>query len=279
MAVLARSPPGQRDQLSEPPRCTRELGVGVPLLRPPGAAHSARSTMMRAVACLGAALLMACSGSANVDAAKTLRDGGTAMGQLKTASATLKLTKGVISIQGFSLVNAKTSVRLPDDSDTIYTVKQQDVSIGLEVVITSGHVYLHVPFSTFQEVTGDQATAFPNMAKLFDPTTGLPAVIPLGKDPKYVSTDQVDGKSAYQVSTSYAADLVRGLLSELSSSGPVSARVWVNSSDHLIPKAVLTGAFGDGGTDATVEVDITGFDATVSITSPSIASPSASPSP
>ena len=34
-----------------------------------------------------------------------------------------------------------------------------------------------------------------------------------------------------------------------------------------------------GGTDATVEVDITGFDATVSITSPSIASPSASPSP
>jgi len=224
--------------------------------------------MMRAVACLGAALLMACSGSANVDAAKTLRDGGTAMGQLKTASATLKLTKGVISIQGFSLVNAKTSVRLPDDSDTIYTVKQQDVSIGLEVVITSGHVYLHVPFSTFQEVTGDQATAFPNMAKLFDPTTGLPAVIPLGKDPKYVSTDQVGGTDSYQIATSYTADQVRSLLSELDASGPVAARVWVGTSDHLIRKATLDGPFGDGGTEAAVEVAISNFNGAVSITSP-----------
>ena len=226
-----------------------------------------------------ALLLSACVGGEQVDAAKVLRDGAAAMSKLKTVSATLKLTKGSVSLQGFTLVSAKTAVRLPSDSDTIYTVKQQGVTIGLEVIIAGGHVYLHVPFSNFQEVTGAEATAFPDMAKLFDSSTGLPAVIPAGSNPKYVSTDQVDGKSAYQVSTSYAADLVRGLLSELSSSGPVSARVWVNSSDHLIPKAVLTGAFGDGGTGATVEVDITGFDATVSITSPSIASPSASPSP
>ena len=227
-----------------------------------------------------ALMLAACVGGEQPpDPAKVLRDGAAAMAHLKTVNATLKLTKGVVSIQGFALVSAKTAVRLPADSDTIYTVKQQGVTIGLEVIIAGGHVYLHVPFSNFQEVTGAEATAFPDMAKLFDSSTGLPAVIPAGSNPKYVSTDQVDGKSAYQVSTSYAADLVRGLLSELSSSGPVSARVWVNSSDHLIPKAVLTGAFGDVGTGATVEVDITGFDATVSITSPSIASPSASPSP
>jgi LppX_LprAFG lipoprotein len=214
-------------------------------------------------------LLIACGGQQpSVDAAKVLRDGGAAMGQLKTVSATLKLTKGIISLQGFTLVNARTSVRLPSDSDTVYTVKQQDISIALEVVIAGGRVYLHVPFSTFQELQGSQVTAFPDMARLFDSTTGLPAVIPAGASPRYVSTDQLDGKSAYQVSTSYTPDQVHGLLAQLSSTGLVSAKVWIGVSDHLIHKAVLDGAFGDGGKEAVVEVDITGFNGAVIINSP-----------
>ena len=224
--------------------------------------------MIRVIAVVAAALVVACSGTANVDGAKVLRDGGAAMAQLKTVAATLKVTKGAITIQGFTLVSAKTSVRLPADSDTTYTVKEQDVSIGLEVVITSGHVYLHVPFSSFQEVTGDQATAFPDMAKLFDPATGLPAVIPQGTGPKYVSTDQVAGQDTYQIATSYTADQVRSLLRELSSDSAVAAHVWVGTSDHLIRKATLDGAFGDGGKEAAVEVAISNFNGTVSITSP-----------
>ena len=225
---------------------------------------------------LGAAvvglLLSACGGGEQVDAAKVLRDGAVAMSKLKTVSATLKLTKGTVSLQGFSLVSARTAVRLPADSDTIYTVKQQGVTIGLEVVIAGGHVYLHVPFSNLQEVTGPDAAAFPDMARLFDSRTGLPAVIPAGSSPKYVSTDQVAGASAYQVSTTYTPEQVRGLLAQLNSSGPVAARVWVDTTNHLIRKAVLTGAFGDGGLDAAVQVDISGFDSAVTITSPSAAS-------
>jgi len=203
-----------------------------------------------------------------VNAAKVLRDGAAAMAHLSTVSATLKLTKGTVSIKGFALVSAKTSVRLPADSDTTYTVKQQDFLFSLQVVISGGHVYLHAPFTTFQEQTGAAAAAFPDMAKLFDSSSGLPAVIPAGTSPKYVSTDQVDGKSAYQVATSYTAEQVHGLLSELTSAGPVSARVWVGASDHLIRKAVLDGAFGDGGKEAAVEVDITAFNPTINISSP-----------
>ena len=226
--------------------------------------------MRRIVAAIVVALMLAGCGEQQptVDAAKVLRDGAAAMAQLKTVSATLKLTKGTISIQGFTLVSAKTAVRLPSDSDTVYTVKEQDVTIGLEVVIAAGHVYLHVPFSTFQELTGSQASAFPDMAKLFNSTTGLPAVIPAGSKPKYVSTEQLDGTSAYQVSTTYTPEQVHSLLAQLSSSGQVAARVWVGASDHFIKKAVLDGAFGDGGNEAAVEVDITGFNTAVNITSP-----------
>ena len=214
-------------------------------------------------------LLAACSSSPSIDAEKVLRDGAASMSQVKTVSATLKISKGTISLQGFALVSAKTAVRLPADSDTTYTVKQQDISFSLEVVITGGHVYLHLPLTQLQEASATEAAVFPDMAKLFDPATGLPAVIPAGAHPQYVSTDTVGGQSAYQIATSYTPDQIRGLLAQLSSNGTVTAHVWVGVSDHEIRKALLAGAFGDNGKQATVEVDITAFDTPVTITSPS----------
>ena len=110
-------------------------------------------------------LLGACGGSqAPVDPARTLRDAATAMAALNTVKADLKFTKGAITFQGFTLAGAKTSVRLPGDSDTIYTVKEGDIAISLEVVIAGGHVYLHLPFSTYQEMQGSQAAAIPSSA-------------------------------------------------------------------------------------------------------------------
>ena len=222
-----------------------------------------------------ALVVSACGGSPSPpDAAKVLRDGAAAMSRLTTVSATLKVTKGTISIQGFALVSARTAVRLPAESDTVYTVKEADLTIGLEVVISNGHVYLRPPLSPFQEVPGAAAAAFPDMAKLFDPTTGLPAVIPAGSNPRYVSTDQVGGRSAYQISTIYTPDQVRGLLAQLSSSGPVGAKVWVDTSTNAIRKAVLAGPFGDGGGEAGVEVDITAFNTPVTIATPGAAASS-----
>lgn len=227
--------------------------------------------MKRYLAALAVIAAVACSGGSappSVDAAKVLRDGAAAMAQWKTVSATLKMTKGTVSLQGFALVSAKTAVQLPADSDTTYTVKEQDILFSLEVVITGGKVYVHLPLSTLQEAPASQAAAFPDMAKLFDTTTGLPAVIPQGNNPRYVSTDQVAGVSCDQIATTYTAEQVHGLLPQLTSNGPVAARVWVGVSDHQIRKAVLDGAFGDNSSDAAVEVDITGFNMPVSITSP-----------
>jgi LppX_LprAFG lipoprotein len=221
------------------------------------------------VAMLALALIAGCGGSQpQVDPAQSLRDAAAAMAKLKTVSATLSFTKGAITFQGFTLVRAKTSVRLPGDSDTTYTVKQQDLSISLEVVISGGHVYLHLPFSTFQELTGAQAAAIPDLAKLFDPATGLPAIIPAGRNPKYLTSEKVDGVDSQTIGVTYSADQVHSLLAQLSSSVDVNATVWVGASDHLIRKAVLDGAFGDGGKEAAVEVDISGFNAAVNITPP-----------
>jgi hypothetical protein len=204
-----------------------------------------------------------------VDAAAALRDGGAAMARVKSVTATLKFTKGTVSFQGFALSGAKTSVRLPGDSDTTYTVKQQDLSISIEVVISNGHVFVHVPFSNFQEFTGANAAVIPDAAKLFDPATGLPAVIPVGLDPKYLGTEAVAGVSSYRVTATYTPDQVHAMFAQITPGGNVQATIWIGASDHLIRKANLDGPFGDGGKESAVEVDIAGFNAAVSITSPS----------
>jgi len=222
------------------------------------------------VAAVALVIMAGCTGNQpQVDAAQTLRQAAAAMAKLNTVSATLKFTKGAITFQGFTLVGAKTAVRLPADSDTTYTVKQQDLSIGLEVVIAGGHVYLHVPFSTYQELTGKEAAAIPDLAKLFDPASGLPAVIPAGRGAKFIATEQVGGVDTQKIGVTYSADQVKGMLAQLSSTVDVNAQVWVGVSDHLIRKAILEGAFGDGGKDAAVEVDMSGFNAAVNIAPPS----------
>lgn len=221
----------------------------------------------------GALLLVVmagCGGLQAEDAGQALREGGAAMAKLKTVSANLKFTKGSVSFRGFALVSAKASLRLPADSDTVYTVRQQDVQIGLEVIISGGHVYLHLPFSGYNELTGVDAADIPDLAKLFDSTKGLPAVIPAGRSPKYLGAEQIGGVDSHKVEATYSASQVHSMLPQLNSSGDVDATIWIGGSDHLIRKAVLSGPFGDNGVASSVEVDLSGFDNSVTIATPTI---------
>jgi hypothetical protein len=211
----------------------------------------------------------ACGGLQPEDPGQALREGGAAMANLKTVTASLKFTKGAISFQGYVLVGAKATVRLPADSDTIYTVRQQDLLIGLEVVISGGHVYLRPPFSKFTEVTGKNATDIPDVARLFDVKTGLPALIPAGKNPKYIAAEKVGDVDSHKIAVTYTAEQIATLLPQLQSSGDVAATIWVGGSDHLIRKAVLEGPFGDNGAASSVEVDMSAFNAPALIASPS----------
>ena len=228
---------------------------------------SPKTTLVAAVAMVLVALT-ACGGLQAEDPGQVLREAGAAMAKLNTVTATLKFTNGTVSFQGYVLTSATAAVRLPTDSDTVYKVKYQDLLIGLEVVITGGHVYLRPPFSGFTEVTGKTAAEVPDLAKLFDATTGLPAMIPEGLNPKYLGTEKVGDVDSHKVGATYSAAQIAKLLPQLSSSGDVAATIWVGGSDHLIRKAVLSGPFGDGGIASTVEIDLSAFNAPVAIASP-----------
>jgi hypothetical protein len=213
--------------------------------------------------------LNACGGLQAENPGQVLRDAGAAMAKLSTVNATLKFTQGTISFQGYVLTSATAAVRLPADSDTIYKVKYQDLLVGLEVVITGGRVYLRPPFSGFTVVTGKIAAEVPDLAKLFDSKTGLPAMIPAGQNLTYIGSEKVGDVDSHKIGATYSSAQIAKLLPELSSTGDVAATIWVGGSDHLIRKAVLSGPFGDGGTASSVEIDLSGFNTNVAIASPS----------
>ena len=195
-------------------------------------------------------LLAGCGGLQPEDPGLALRQGGSAIGGLKTVTATLKVTKGTISFQGFALVSATAAIRLP------------------EVVIIGGRVFLKPPLLRFEPLTATQAADIPDLARLFDPQTGLPAVIPQGRSPKYLGAETIDNVDSHRVEATYTGEQVTGMLAQLASQGDVDAVIWVGGSDHYIRKAVLTGKFGDNGSQATVEVDLKGFNGSVTIASP-----------
>jgi hypothetical protein len=226
---------------------------------------NARAALASVVAIV---VLAACGGLQPEDPGLVLRQGGQATGTLKTVVATMKVTKGTISFQGFGLVSATANVRLPDESDTTYKVRQQDIQLGFEVVIIGGHVFFKPPLLRFTELTPQQAADIPDLARLFDPMHGLPAVIPAGMNPQYEGAEQVDGVDSHKVSAIYTAAQINGLLPQLASQGDVTADIWVGGSDHYIRRAVLGGNFGDNGTLSTVEVDLSGFNSNVNIASP-----------
>jgi LppX/LprAFG-like lipoprotein len=219
---------------------------------------------MLAALTLGA-VLGACSiGEQPPDPAQVLNRAASVLALVHTVNANVKFTKAPITFQGFTLVGARTAIVLPGESDTQFTVKQGDISIGIQVLISNG-TYLRLPFSNFQRLTDAQAAEVPDISKLFH---GLPLVIPNGTSTRYVSTEQIDGKETYKITTVYSAEQVHSLLDQLNSSGPVNATIWVDKSSSAIRKAVLDGAFGDGGLEASVEVVITQTNGTVILSSP-----------
>ena len=230
--------------------------------------RSRASATLLAVAATALVAVTSCGGLQAEDPAQILREAGAAMAKLHTVNATLKFTKGTVSFQGYVLTSATAAVRLPSDSDTVYKVKYQDLLIGLEVVITGGHVFLRPPFSGFTEVTGTTAAEVPDLARLFDATTGLPAMIPAGHNPVSMATEKVGDVDSYKVGATYTGAQIAKLLPQLRSSGDVAATIWIGGSDHLIRKAVLSGPFGDGGTASSVEIDLSAFNAAVAIASP-----------
>ena len=111
-----------------------------------------------------------------------------------------------------------------------YEVEDQRCEVGKDDIIVVGDRLRH----RCLPLTASQAADIPDLARLFDPQTGLPAVIPQGRNPKYLGAETIDNVDSHKVEATYTGDQVKGMLAQLSSQGDVDAVIWVGGSDHYI---------------------------------------------
>jgi len=224
--------------------------------------------LARSAAPLLAVLVLACSGpgASPPNPTTVLRQAGQAMSALHSVSADVKFGPGV-EVDGLALTSATSKVLLPSASDTVFKVKQGDFLVDVRLVTTDGHVYLRLPFSKFTEVAPDEAKDLPNLTRLFDRQSGLPAVLASGRDPKYQATEQLAGVDCDKVSTTYTADQV-GSLMGVKPAGDVQATIWAGRSDHLVRRVILAGPLLKAGSDVQVQVDFHDFNQPVVVATP-----------
>lgn len=197
-----------------------------------------------------------------------LLDAGQATGRLQSVKADVKFGPG-ITLEGYSLSSASSSMQLPDQSDTTFKVKQGDFLVDVRVVSIGGHVYLRLPFSRFQELTAEQATVVPNLGRLLDPNVGLPSALAAGKNPTYQASEKVAGTDCHKVTATYTSAQIGALLGGNAPAGDVRATIWAGRSDHLVRRVILAGPLLQAGKDVQVQVDLHDFNQPVTITSPS----------
>lgn len=216
-----------------------------------------------------AGLLLACSGpgAASPDPVTVLRQSGEALAGLHSVSADVKFGPGIV-VDELTLSSASSKIQLPGESDTVFKVKQGDFLVDLRVVTTNGHVFVRLPFSRFTEVPADQASQIPDVSKILDQRSGLPALLASGKDPRYLGTEQVNGIDCDKVSATYTAAQIGDLLGGLKPGGDVKATMWSGRSDHYTRRMILSGPLLQGSKDVQVQVDLHDFNQPVTITQP-----------
>lgn len=227
--------------------------------------------MRRFVLVLCALLSAGCSvGQPSTDPAAVLRQAGPALASLHSVAVDLKFGPGA-SFQGITLVSATSKLQLPDESDTTLKAQQsKDSLIELRLITIGSDIYVQAPFVGFTQLSRSEAAAVPQLSRLFDASSGLPALLPRGTHPSLTGSSSVDGADCWEVRAVYTPQQVAEAVPPLQPSGSVTADLWIGKSDHRLRKAHLAGPlYGSSAAASTLDVHLHDFNTAFQISRPS----------
>jgi hypothetical protein len=214
-------------------------------------------------------LVAACSlGATTFDPRRVLDQGATALAAIHSVAVEMKFGPGA-SYVGLTLVSASGKVRLPTDSDTTFKAQQtKDSLIELRLLTLADGVYVQAPFVGFQKLPASEAERVPSVSRIFDATTGLPALMRQGKQLEAQGEETVSGIDCYKVHASYPSAVVGQAVQAVTPTGDIAATLWIGRSDHLLRKARLDGELYESGKNTYLEVRLHDFNASFDIHNP-----------
>ena len=206
---------------------------------------------------------------------RVLQSAGHTMPTLKSVKVFLQAG----DIEGLALTEAVASIRLNDQSDTVFKIKQPDGTLlDVEVLRIPGHVYRRAAVdgypgitdsTRFFELTTAQAAEELDLSQLFTPGSGLFSLLGAGRYARYQRSEELGDAKDDMVTATYAPNQIGGLLRPgVAPAGDVQATVWSGQSDHLVRRMLLSGPLLQAGQKIAVDLDLSNLNQPVFIRNP-----------
>jgi lipoprotein LprG len=196
------------------------------------------------------------------DGAQLVSASATAMRAVKNAHVTMTVEGTIASLP---LKRADGVVTQTGDAEGTVQLEQLGNLVELGFVIVNKTVYLKGPTGAWQQVPLAMAATFYDPSAILDPTKGVANVLATAKNAKTEAKETVDGRETYRVAADLDAAAMVAVVPGVAEGA--TGKLWLDAQDSRLRKAVFSVRSG-GSPPATVTVNVTDFDAPVTISAP-----------
>jgi hypothetical protein len=166
---------------------------------------------------------------------------------------------------GIEMTKAEGDIVRPDKMQATISGTAMGMSLEVKLVSSGGTMYMTNPLSGAWEVPPDQFKVF----SIFDPATGLAAILKGMTAPGQLGEEQKGGTLCYHLKGSVASDALRPITGSAVAGVTIDVEVWIGEEDFLVRQIRLEGKITESEKDGIVRtLDLSGFNQEVNIQLP-----------
>jgi lipoprotein LprG len=211
-----------------------------------------------------AALLSGCSkdepAQALPDGATLINESAAAMRDVQSAHVRIELDGNVSSLP---LKRAEGDLLRNGDAKGTLQLSQLGTLIEYEFVVFGESIYLKGVTGGWQQLPASMAATIYDPSAILDPDRGIVKILSTATEPVTEAQETVNGVDAYRVAVKLdnlaAASLVPGM------PPGVTGKLWIDTKTKYLVKAALS---VPGDPPGTVNLDVTNFNAPVTVSAP-----------
>ncbi|GGK96336.1 hypothetical protein Sme01_31810 [Sphaerisporangium melleum] len=196
-----------------------------------------------------------------------LPEGRDLLGKAATAMKAVKTVSFTITTEGRPPVpvkNAEGSLTREGDAKGTLQIDVLGNLQELEFTVTGDTVYFKGPTGGYQTMTRKELAGIYDPSAILDPDTGVARLLATAENPKTEAAEKAGSTDAYRVAVTLPQQVVTTLVPGVNDK--VDGQIWVAADSGRLLKARLP--IGTGANTGTVLVTFDGYDAPVTVATP-----------